>query len=311
LALASEAAILTAFLVSTVRMAAPLLLASLGEIYAERSGLLNPGLEGMMLFGAFGGFVVSQQTGSPWLGLLGAIVAAVLIGMIFAYLTVSLHADQVVTGVSLNLVALGLATFSYRLLYGVSTVPAMSAGFSRIKVPFLADIPVLGPVLFQQSFLVYLAYLLVPVTAWSLWRTNWGLRLRACGESPLAALAEGVPVRRFRYVAMLLCGVLAGAAGAFLTLDQLNVYVEDITAGRGFIGLAIVIFGRWRPAGAALAALLFGAADALGLTLQVNGVKLSHNLLLMLPYVLTVIALVGMRGRAHIPAALGKPFRTE
>lgn len=309
--MAGEAAILTAFLVSSVRMTAPLLLVSLGEIYAERSGLLNVALEGMMLFGAFGGFVVSQQTGSAWVGLLGAMVAAAFIGLVFAFLTVTLHADQVVTGISLNLVALGMATFAYRLLYGISTVPAMSTGFAKVKIPWLSSLPVVGPVLFEQTPLVYLAFALVPVVAWSLWRTGWGLRLRSCGESPLAALTEGVPVRRFRYVAMLLCGVLAGAAGGFLTLDQLNVYVDDITAGRGFIGLAIVIFGRWRPAGAALAALLFGAAEALGLSLQVNGLKVSHNLLLMLPYVLTVVALVGMRGKDHIPAALGKPFRTE
>jgi ABC-type uncharacterized transport system permease subunit len=303
--------LLVAFLMSTVRMASPLLLAALGEIYAERSGLLNIALEGMMLFGAFGGFVVSTSSGSPWIGLLGAMAAAALVGLIFAFLTVTLHCDQVVTGIALNLVALGAAAFGYRLLYGISTVPVMAAGFARIRIPFLADVPVVGSVLFDQTPLVYLAYLLVPVVSWSLWRTTWGLRLRACGESPLAALTEGVPVARFRYRAMLICGALAGAAGAFLSLDQLNVYAEDITAGRGFIGLAIVIFGRWRPGGAALAALMFGAADALGLTLQVNGVQISHNLLLMLPYALTAVALVGMRGKAHIPAALGKPFRTQ
>lgn len=301
--------VLTVFVGSAIRMASPLLLASLGEIYAERAGLLNVALEGMMLFGAFGGFVVSHGTGSPWLGLVGAMAAAALVGLVFAYLTVSLHADQVVVGISLNLVALGLASFIYRLLFGISTVPAMAVGFPRIRVPVLADLPVIGPVLFDQTPLVYLAYLLVPVVGYSLWRTRWGLRLRACGENPLAALSEGVPVRRVRYQAMLLCGVLAGLGGAFLSLDQLNVYIEDITAGRGFIGLAIVIFGRWHPGGAALAALLFGASDALGLTLQVRGLNVSHYLLLMLPYVLTIVALVGMRGRSQVPAALGKAFK--
>lgn len=310
--MAGEATLLiTVFIGSAIRMAAPLLLAALGQIYAERSGLLNIALEGMMLFGAFGGFVASNKTGSPWIGLLGAMAAAAFIGLLFAFLTVTLHADQVVTGISLNLVALGLAAFSYRMLYGISTVPALAKGFTKIQIPLLADIPVVGPILFNQTPLVYLAYLVVPVISWSLFKTNWGLRLRAVGENPLAALTEGVPVRKFRYSAMLLCGVLAGAGGAFLTLDQLNVYVEDITAGRGFIGLAIVIFGRWRPGGAMLAALLFGAADALGLTLQVRGLQVSHYLLLMLPYLLTAVALVGMRGKAQIPAALGKPFRTQ
>lgn len=299
------------FLTATVRMAAPLLLAALGEIYAERAGLLNIALEGMMLFGAFGGFVVAHESGSPWMGLLGAVLLGMAIAMVFAILTVSLQCDQVVVGISLNLVTLGLATFAYRVLYGVSTVPVTSVGFQRVRIPLLADIPVLGPVLFHQTPLPYIAFALVPLVGWTLWRTPWGLRMRACGEAPLAALTEGVPVRLYRYVAALLCGILAGAGGAFLSLDQLNVYVEDITAGRGFIGLAVVIFGRWHPVGAAGAALLFGAAEALGLTLQVWGVKVSHYLLLMLPYVLTAIALVGFGRRSTAPAALGQPLRSE
>lgn len=298
------------FLAAMIRMAAPLLLAALGEIYAERAGLLNVGLEGMMLFGAFGGFVLSHESGSPWVGLLGAILAAGIFALAFAVLTVTLQCDQVVVGIALNLIALGLATFLYRIRYGVSTVPVMSVGFNPIRIPLLADLPVVGS-LFVQTPLPLLAVLLLPVVWWSLWRTPWGLRLRSCGENPMAALSEGISVAGYRYVAMLICGAFAGAAGAFLSLDQLNVYLEDITSGRGFIALAVVIFGRWRPVGVLVAALLFGAADALGLIFQVRGFQVSHYLLLMLPYILTVVALVGARRSSVAPAALGKPLKLE
>lgn len=299
------------FLTATIRMATPLLLAALGEIYAERAGLLNIALEGMMLFGAFSGFVASHESGSPWIGLLGAMAGGVAIALLFALLTVTLNGDQTVVGIAINLVAVGLSTFLHRVLYGVSTVPVMSVGFAQAPVPVLERIPVLGPVLFQHTPLTYLAFLLIPLVSWSLWRTPWGLRLRACGENPIAARSEGVPVRLQRYSALVLSGTLAGMGGAFLTLDQLNLFVDDITAGRGFIALAVVIFGHWRPLGAALAAVLFGAAEALGLTFQVRGLQVSHYLLLMLPYILTIMALVGQRRRSAAPAALGRPLPRE
>jgi ABC-type uncharacterized transport system permease subunit len=304
-------AIWLAFAAAAIRMASPILLASLGEIYAERSGLLNIALEGMMLFGAFTGFVFSHETESAWIGLFGAMASTALVGLLFAFLTVSLRSNQVVVGIALNLTILGLATYLYRILYGVSTVPVTSHGFTPVQVPLLSEIPLIGPLLFTQTPLPYLAILLVPISTFVLWRTRWGLRLRACGENPTAAMAEGVPVRAYRYAAAMICGALAGAGGAFLTLDQLNVYVEDMTAGRGFIGLAVVIFGRWHPVGAAVGALLFGAAEALSLTLQVQGVKVSHYLLLMTPYVLTVLVLIGLGSRSKAPAALGLPLRTE
>lgn len=294
------------FVAATIHMATPLLLAALGEIFAERAGLLNIALEGMMLFGAFGGFVLSHQSGSPWVGLLAAMVAAALVALVFGLLTISLGGDQVVVGIALNLIVVGLASFMYRVLYGVSIIPVVATGFTPVRIPLLAAIPVIGPVLFAQSPMPYIAVLLLPVVNWALWRTRWGLRLRACGENPVAAQAEGVAVKAYRYAGILLCGVLAGAGGAVLSLEQLNVYAENITAGRGFIALAVVIFGRWRPVGAAIAAVLFGAADALALIFQVGGVAVSHFLLLMLPYVLTVVALVGLGGAGAAPAALGK-----
>jgi len=294
-----------------IRMAAPLLAAALGELFAERSGVLNIGVEGMMLMGALFAVFGSDVTGSPWGGVLAAVVVGGLMALIFAVVTVTLAADQVVTGVAINLLALGLSTYLFRLAYGLQGTMHRVPAFQPFPIPGLANIPVLGPVLFQHTPLVYLAFLLVPVSSFLLFRTMWGMALRSVGEHPRAADTTGVNVLRMRYVAVIAGGMLAGLAGSILTLSQLDVFVENVTAGRGYIALAAVVFGQWMPGGAMASTLLFGLAEAFQLRLQTISTGLPYQLLGTMPYVLTVLALIGVVGRARAPKVLGRPYLRE
>lgn len=303
-----ENAVLISFLTAAVRLTVPIALAGLGEMLAERSGVLNIGLEGIMLSAAFTGVIGSHYFGGPWIGLLFGLAAGLAIGSFLAYLSVSLNTNQVVAGVAINLLAFGLTTFLARIyLRGVDAVPA----FHPIAIPVLAKLPVLGPVLFTQTLFVYGLMALVPGLAIFLFRTPWGLALRAAGEHPRAVETAGINVVLVRHIAVIASAVLAALGGCFLSLAHLNLFTENMSAGRGFIALAAVIFGKWHPVGVLGAALLFGLADALQLIIQTYNLGIPYQLPVMLPYVLSLLALSGIVGRAIPPAATGLAYRAE
>ncbi len=306
-----EDVLLLSFLVSLlaagVRLAPPLVFASLGGITNELSGVLNIGLEGMMIAGTFGAYIGALLSGSEWGGALGGMLAGALLGLLFAFLSITLGGDQVVLGTGLNIFALGLTSFFFRSMYkaGISQfVPS----FQVWNVPLLSDLPLIGQIFFRQVPLVYLAYLLIPLFTFLLYKTTWGLKLRCCGEHPRGAETVGVDVVKTRYLALCLSGMLAGLGGTFLSLGQISAFTEGLVSGRGFIALAAIIFGRWRPLNVALACLLFGVADALQLRLQGVGLPIRYEFLLMFPYVLTLITFVIFVNRGDSPAALGKPY---
>jgi simple sugar transport system permease protein len=306
-------AFIVGLLQATLRTTTPLLLAALGELYSERSGVLNIGLEGIMLIGTLVGFLVSYFTGNAWLGVLAGSLAGSLIALIHAVLSVTMGVSQVVSGVGINILCVGLSMTIYRVVFGPSLIKApMATGLQPVHLPVLSDLPVIGPVLFQQLPLVYIAFALAPITWFVLFRTELGLKIRAVGEHPLAAETVGVSVAGIRYFTVLLCGFLTGMAGTFLSLGLLNIFLDNMTAGRGWIALAVVILGRWSPFGILGAALFFGFADAIQLRLQALGFNVPYQFLLMIPYVLTMLALISAVGRrSAAPGALGKPFTGE
>lgn len=292
---------------AAIRLATPLLFAALGGIISERSGVINIGLEGMMVAGTFGGYVGAIIGQNPWAGALGGMIAGALLAWVFAILAIYLHADQVVLGTGVNILALGLTSFFYRAMYRAG-VSQFFTGFQVWPVPGLSQIPVFGEIFFKQVPLVYLAYLLVPLVMFIVYRTTWGLNLRAVGEHPLAADTAGLSVTGIRLLAVTMSGALAGLGGAFLSVGQLSAFTEGLVAGRGFIALAAVIFGRWDPLRAALSCMMFGLADGLQLRLQGLHVPISTEFLLMFPYLLTLITFILFVSQARPPAALGKPY---
>jgi len=297
----------TSLLQSTLTMAIPLLFAALGELLAERAGIVNIGLEGMMLSGAFVALLtlILLPAASPWVGLLGAWLAGLSLAALLALVVVRFGANQVVAGTALNLLALGLTGVAYRAIFGVTGQALTVQGFESIALPLLSDLPLLGPVLFSEPALAYLALLLVPAVHVFLHYSMPGLKLRMVGENPYAAAAQGVRVQRVRVLALLACGVLAATGGAFLSIAYAGTFVEGMSAGRGFIALAIVIFGRWSAPGALAAALLFGLATAVQFHVQALSLPIPYQLMLALPYVLTLIVLAGYAGSTRAPAALG------
>lgn len=303
---------LTALAAAAVTLGTPLLLAGLGELVAERSGVLNLGVEGVMLVGAVTGFAVAVATREPWLAVAAALAVGAVLGAVHAALTVGLGVEQVTAGLALALFGTGLSAFLGKPLIGIpNPVP-----FRALAVPGLAALPVAGPVLFRQDALVYLAYGLAVAAWWWLDRTRAGLRLRACGEHPEAADAMGVNVAAVRAGAVVAGGALAGLAGAYLSLAYTPAWTEHMTGGLGWIAIALVIFGTWRPLRLAAGAVLFGAVDALGFRAQVLGVETSAILLRMLPYlftlgVLVLITVLRRQGGAGVPAALARPYRRE
>lgn len=299
------------FFHATIRMATPLILAAIGEVYLERSGVINIGLEGQMLFGAFFGVLGAYVTNHAGVGLIWSIVGGGVAAMLFGLAVITLRANQIVAGAALNMLALGLTTFLYRVVFGIRLLPPQVPGIEIWAIPILSDIPFIGYILFQQSPLVYLAAILVAVLTFILLKTTWGLKIRAVGENPRAADTLGIRVNQWRYACVALNGMLCGIAGATLSLSQLNTFVDNMTAGRGFIALAAVIFGRWNPFGASIASLVFGAANALQLRLQTVGVQISSQLLLMIPYALTLLGVIIFRGHTAAPAALAKPYVKE
>jgi general nucleoside transport system permease protein len=296
---------------ATLVATTPLLLAALGETLVERSGVINIGLEGIILVGAFAGMVGSYFSGSPLLGLLLAAGSGALLALLFAWLTVGLGADQVIVGVSANLLAAGLTGVLYRGLFGITGQALIVTTFPLLSVPFLASVPFLGPALFQHTFLVYLSLLLVPAIGFFLFHTRAGLQLQAVGEHPQAAETLGISVSWTRSSALVLEGILGGMAGSYLSLAYSNTFIEGMSAGRGFIALAIVIFGRWRPAGVLAGALFFGAATALQFQIQALGSTLPYQFVLLLPYGLTLLALALAGTRMSPPSALGQPYKRQ
>jgi len=299
---------LEAFLSSTIGMAAPLLLAALGELLVEQSGVINIGIEGVMLTGAFAAMAAAYATGSPTIGLCAAVAAAIAMTAALGVMAINLAVNQVVAGTALDVFALGVTGVFYRRLFGITGKALTVNTLARVRLGPLARIPLLGPALFHQNLLVYFAFLLVPLVRFILYRTRYGLHLRAAGERPEAADALGLGVYRLRWQAMLISGALTGLAGAYLTLGYTNTFVEGMSAGRGFIALSIVILGEWRPLGVGLAAVLFGAAMALQFTLQAVGTGLPYQLFLALPYVLTLVVLTLLGGQGRAPSALGEPY---
>ncbi|GAB7049985.1 ABC transporter permease [Catenuloplanes indicus] len=294
---------------SSLGLAVPLILGALCGVLCERTGVVNIGIEGQLLMGAFGAALIGTMTASVWLGVLGAITGGVLIAALLAVLAIRFLVDQVVIGTVLNLLALGVTGFLYERLMqtdaaAFNTPPRMQ----NLRIPVLADIPVIGPVLFDTSPLVYIALILVAVIHFGLARTRWGLRTRAVGEHPTAADTVGIRVRGTRYLNVLLGGVVAGLGGAFFTLVSTGAFGKNMTAGAGFIALAALIFGGFRPVGALLAALFFGFANTLAIYLSAIGSPVPSQFLNMLPYIATIVAVAGLVGRVRAPAADGKPY---
>jgi simple sugar transport system permease protein len=297
-------------LASTVRNATPLVFAAMGGMFSERSGVVNIALEGLMLISAFAGVAGAFLSGSAWVGLGFAVAAGLLFALIHALMCVTFEADQIISGTAINLLALGGTGFLMVEVFGQGGTSPRVEQFGAVGIPLLSDIPIIGQAFFEQSLLVYLMYLLIPVTFFVVFRTPFGLRLRATGEVPEAVDTAGVSVYRMRYYGVALSGMLAALGGAYLSMGLLSAFTENMTGGRGFIALAALIFGRWNPIGAAGAALLFGFAQAI--TFRAGGQEvIPIEFLQMLPYILTIVVLAGFGGRAIAPAAIGKPYRKE
>lgn len=292
-------------LASGIRLATPYLYASIGETFGQRSGVLNLGVEGVMLMGAFSSFYAVYRTESLVLGVLAALVVGLLMGLATALINVTLKAEQGISGIGIYLFGLGLS----ELLFNVSfdTVVTVN-GFPKIAIPLLADLPVLGEIFFDQNLLVYVAFALVPLSWFVLNKTTLGLNIRAVGQNPEAADAMGISVTRVRYFTVTLGGVLAAMAGASLSIALLNVFQQNMTAGQGFIAVALVYFGAWRPTRVMAGALLFSLVNALQIQVRTIGVDIPDEYASMAPYVLTIIALIFASRRIDQPAALTKPF---
>jgi general nucleoside transport system permease protein len=293
-----------------LRYATPLIFAAMGGILSERSGVINIGLEGMMLIGAFFGIFGADLLGSWWLGVLAGVAAGALIGLVHAFVSISLRADQVVSGTGINFLAIGITGYVFIYHYGDQGTPSDISRAPNVTLPLVEDIPFIGEAIGNLNILTWVALLLVPILTVYLFRTRGGLRLRSVGEKPRAADSLGLPVLRTRYLAVTASGALAAAGGAFLSIGLLGSFNEQMTAGRGFIALAAVIFGGWRPLGALAGALLFGFSTALAQRLPAFS-ESAAVLFQALPYVLTLVVVAGVIGRSRPPAAIGVPYVKE
>jgi general nucleoside transport system permease protein len=314
-----DLAFLTSVLAVAVRAGTSLLYATVGEIYAERAGILNLGLEGMMLMGAMSGFAAAFHSGSAIIGLLVGAIVAGLMATIHAFLTISLRADQVVSGLALTIFGIGLSAFLGQRLGpgGMPLVGLQGPRFTRFPIPFLSDLPVVGPALFNQDPLTYFLYIGIPLASLYLYRTRGGLNMRAVGENPQAADAMGLSVPRVRYMYTIFGGLLAGIGGAHLSLAYTPGWTENLTGGRGWIAIALVIFALWDPGRAVLGALLFGGINAIQFRMQAAGTTIPASFLNMLPYLFTILVMIFITLYAKVsrgvgaPAALGLPYHRE
>jgi general nucleoside transport system permease protein len=303
-----DQAVFVSIVLSIISAATPLLLAATGELVAERSGVLNLGVEGMMLVGAIVGFATTMETGNAFLGILAAALGGALMALVFAFLTLSLLANQVATGLALTIFGIGLAA-----MMGATYVGHPVPRLPSLDLPILSDLPVLGPILFDQDGLVYLSFAMLGASAWFLYRTHWGLVLRAIGDSADAAHAIGYPVIAIRYGASLFGGAMSGLGGAYLSLAYTPMWAEDMSAGRGWIALALVVFATWRPFRLLLGAYLFGGITILQFHVQTFGIGIPAQLVSMLPYLATILVLVLIsrdqsKIRLNAPASLGRAF---
>jgi simple sugar transport system permease protein len=300
------------FLAMTFRMATPLILGTLGEAFTERAGILNLSIEGTMLMGASMGFVVAYLTGNLGLGLLCAALVGALMGLLMAFLSVTLGAQQHVAGLGITFLGTGLSFYLYRLLIAPEGgVPPTIAPLRPTAIPGLSQVPILGPTIFSQPALTYLALLLVPIVGFVFYRTTLGLKITAIGQNPKAADTAGIDVFRIRFLCLLIAGALSGIAGGFFSMVQSSQFLPGMTAGRGWVCIALVIFCNWSPYRILGGALLFGGIDAIQTTFSALGVPFPYRILQLLPYVFTIIVLAAVARRATYPAALLKPYRRE
>lgn len=292
-----------------VLVSTPIIIASYGEIVSELSGVINIGIEGYMLMGTMAGYMGAYYINNAWLGVFFGMIAGIILSLVHAYLCISLGSNQLVSGIGINILAFGLTSFIYRIspMGGLKpTVPS----FAPLHIPVLGDIPVIGDIVFRQPPLVYVGFVLSPIFFILVNKTSFGLRCKSVGENPLAAETVGVNVLRVRYLTVMITGAAAGVAGAFLSLSYLSMFVEGMTAGRGFIALATTIVSGWDPVKVLFICLLFGIADAFQLRLQIAGVGIPYSFLMMIPYILTIIILAA-KGKVYVPKALGLPYKRE
>ena len=311
MALILSGTFLEELLLSTIRMATPILIVALAELYSERAGLVNIGLDGIMAFGALVGFLTSFITGNPYLGILAGAMGGLLVNMVYAFATIHLGAQQIVYGMAINIFAPALASFIYKAYFGISSTLAQATLMSPMPIPLLFDIPFLGRIFFNHTPIVYFVYLMVPISYVFFEKTRWGLDFKAVGEHPKAAESLGISVYKQKYLASILCGILAGIGGAYLTTAYVSTYSDGIVSGRGFIALSAVVFGRWMPGGVLMAALLFGFTDAVQLRMQVLSSDTPYQLLAMIPYLATLFALAFFGIKKSGPKANGKPYFRE
>ncbi len=300
-------AFITAMLSAALIAAAPLVMAALGEAVGEKSGLLNLGIEGMMLCGAFFGFLAAFQTESALLGVVAGTASGLVLGLLFAVLTISLRVDQVLVGLAITIFGAGLTAFLYRDVFGGQN-PSLTVATPRIAIPGLERIPIIGSAIFNQQLFFYVAFAFVPLFAFLLARTRFGLEVRAVGENPFAADAAGVNVIRTRYLAALIAGGMAGLSGSFLSVADLKIFQVGMTVGAGFIALALTMVGGWNPWRILVASILFGLLRSLGNGLQILGIDIRVEFITMLPYIGIMVALALLAGRTSLPAALGIPY---
>lgn len=304
-------AFLSSIILATVRMAVPLLFIAMAELYSERAGMVNIGLEGLAAVGALGGFMLAFTTGNVWLGILCGALAGALVNMVYAFATITLCANHTVYGMAVNLLAPALASFIYRVYFGTGSSLMQITLMPGVGIPVLKDIPFIGPLLFDQTPMVYLAFALVAFTVIFFNKSKAGLNYKAVGEHPKAAATLGINVIGVKYLSCLICGALAGMGGAYLTTCYSTTYTEGIVSGRGFIALAAVIFGRWTGGGVLVACLFFGLCDALQIRLQVTNVGVPYQFFQMIPYIATVLVLTLVGSRKSGPKANGLPYRKE
>jgi simple sugar transport system permease protein len=298
-------AVLIGIITSAIRLATPYIFASIGEAFSQSSGVVNLGVDGIMLVGAFVAYYITLTTGNLWLAVLGAVIIGLLMGLLMSFISVTMRAEQGISGIGLYMFGLGLSSLLFKVLVGsVQTIE----GFHEMDIPGLSTIPVIGEIFFRNSLPVYVAFLLIPIAWWFLEKTTWGLMIRAVGQNPAAADSLGVNVNRVRYFSVCFGAIMASLAGASLSTALVNLFQENLTAGLGFIAVALVYFGGWKPVGILIGALLFSTVNAFQLWMQVLGVDIPSDVAVMLPYLLTIVALVAVTNRIRPPAALNKPF---